>query len=107
MIYINKHIVPKGYLGISIFPFIILKDKALLSNKTLLNHERIHLKQQMELLIIPFLIFYSLEFVFRLVYYKKWCKAYENISFEREAYLNEKDLNYLKSRSLFSFINYL
>jgi len=27
-----------------------------------------------------------------------------NISFEREAYANEKDLNYLKSRSLWQFI---
>ena len=33
--------------------------------------------------------------------------AYKNISFEREAYTHEKDLNYLKSRPLWNFINYV
>jgi hypothetical protein len=30
--------------------------------------------------------------------------AYRNISFEREAYANEKDLDYLKRRSFFGFL---
>jgi hypothetical protein len=32
--------------------------------------------------------------------------AYRNISFEKEAYTNEKDLNYLQSRSFWKFLNY-
>ena len=29
-------------------------------------------------------------------------KAYRNISFEKEAYNNEKDLNYIKNRKIFA-----
>jgi hypothetical protein len=33
--------------------------------------------------------------------------AYRNISFEKEAYLNEKDPDYLKKRSFWAFKKYL
>jgi hypothetical protein len=76
-------------------------------DKILINHEKIHLKQQLEMLIIPFFMWYVLEFAIRLFQFKTWYLAYKNISFEREAYTNEKDLNYLKSRSFWTFVNYL
>lgn len=107
MVLISKYLVPKGYLGISIFPFIFLKNKVLKTDTYLINHERIHLRQQIELLVIPFYVIYCVEFLIRLIRLRNWHQAYKGISFEKEAYLNEKDLNYLKSRSLFSFINYL
>jgi hypothetical protein len=106
MILISKYIVPQGYLGIALFPFMILKNGKLKENIFLINHEKIHLSQQIELLVIPFFMLYIIEFIVRLIQYKQWNLAYKNISFEREAYRNEKDLNYLKSRSLFSFIKY-
>lgn len=106
MIRISKYIVPRGYLGITIFPFMFLKYKALKGNTVLINHEKIHLRQQMELLIIPFFIIYTFEFLLRLIQYRNWNLAYRNISFEREAYKNEKDLDYLKSRPLFNVVNY-
>lgn len=107
MILISKYIVPKGYAGVTVFPFMFLKYKALKSNVILINHEKIHLKQQLELLIAPFFIFYTCEFLIRLMQYRNWNLAYRNISFEREAYRNEKDLNYLKSRPLFNFIKFI
>ncbi|MEG1200098.1 MAG: hypothetical protein RSD53_11940, partial [Algoriella sp.] len=67
-------------------------------NKTLINHETIHIIQQVELLVIPFYIWYLTEYLFRLIQYKNQHKAYRNISFEREAYANEKNPNYLKER---------
>ncbi|MDG5489953.1 hypothetical protein [Psychroserpens sp. SPM9] len=99
--------VPKGYVGITIFPFIFLKFDYLKTNAVLLNHEQIHLRQQIELLVIPFYIIYGVEFLIRLMKLKHWHRAYLSISFEKEAHTNEKDLNYLKSRPLFRFINYL
>ncbi len=99
--------VPKGYTGITIYPFIFLKYDALKTDSILINHERIHLRQQRELLIIPFYIFYSIEFLTRLITLRNWKKAYKKISFESEAYDNEKDLNYLKSRPFFRFIKYM
>lgn len=107
MILISKYLVPKGYTGITIFPFVFLKSKALKKDKVLINHEKIHLKQQLELLIIPFYFFYTLEFLIRLIQYKNWYKAYRNISFERESYTNEANLKYLKERNFWSFLKYL
>ena len=90
----------------AVFPFMFLKYKTLKGNSVLINHERIHLTQQLELLIIPFFVVYTIEFFFRLLQYRNWQLAYLNISFEREAYGNEKDLNYLKKRPFWNFIMY-
>lgn len=48
-----------------------------------------------------------MEFVFRLFEYKNFNTAYRNISFEREAYSNEKNLLYLTNRKLFSFAKFI
>lgn len=106
MILISKYIVPRGFIGITIFPFMFLKNKALKANTVLVNHEKIHLRQQLELLIIPFFVIYGIEFLVRLIQYKNWNIAYRNISFEREAYKNEKDLNYIKLRPFMAFIHF-
>lgn len=91
----------------AIFPFILLKDKKLKEDLYLINHEKIHIRQQLELLIFPFFIWYSLEYFIRLIQYKDRIVAYQNISFEKEAYANDKNLNYLNERKLYSFFNYL
>ena len=73
----------------TVFPFMLLKSKTLKENRVLINHEKIHLKQQLELLIIPFFVWYGVEYVFRLFQYRNQFLAYKNISFEREAFQNE------------------
>lgn len=107
MILFSKYLVPKGYTRITIYPFVFLKHKKLKNDTVLINHEKIHLRQQIELLIVPFYIVYLLEFIVRLIKYRNWYVAYRNISFEREAYNNENDLNYLKSRSFWKFVKYM
>ncbi len=107
MILIIKHLFHKNYVGLSLWPFIILKNNRLKEDAVLINHERIHLKQQIELLILPFYIIYILEWVIRTLLYFDSYKAYQNISFEREAYLNEKNMNYIKERRPLSFVKYL
>ncbi|WP_159021655.1 hypothetical protein [Formosa sp. L2A11] len=107
MILISKYITPKGFQGITLYPFVILRDSNLKSDRVLVNHERIHLKQQLELLVLPFYIWYVVEFLIRFIKHRDWHLAYRSISFEREAYTNEKDLNYLELRSWFSFLKYL
>lgn len=91
----------------SFWPFIFLKNDALKNDMVLINHEKIHLQQQKELLIILFYLLYIIEGILRSIYYFNSYKAYKNISFEREAYYNEKDLDYLNTRKPFSFIKYL
>jgi hypothetical protein len=48
-----------------------------------------------------FFIWYGIEYVIKFLYYRNSNLAYRNISFEREAYLYENDLSYLKTRSFF------
>lgn len=107
MIFISKYLVPKGFLGLTLFPFIFLKRKDLKYDSELVNHEKIHLKQQKELLIVFFYIFYLTEWFIKLFIYKSKFLAYKNISFEREAYLNESNLYYLEKRKFWAFINYI
>lgn len=102
-----KYLTPKGFRGLTLYPFVFLKYKSDKENVVLLNHERIHIRQQIELLVVPFLVWYILEYLVRLIQFRERNLAYRNISFEREAYQNEKDLHYLKQRSFWSFINYL
>lgn len=91
----------------SIYPFIILKRKSQRVNKRLINHESIHLKQQLELLIIPFYIWYLIEFLIKYLKYGEFRTAYLNISFEREAYRNDHNPEYLTTRKFWAFIKYL
>lgn len=91
----------------ALFPFVLVKEKHLADNEILMNHELIHIRQQLELLILPFYLWYGMEYFIRLAQYKNHYQAYRNISFEREAYQNQKKCNYLKNRKLWSFIRYL
>lgn len=107
MIVILKYLIPKSFNGLAIFPFIFLKDKKLKENKIVINHEKIHLKQQVELFWILFFIWYLVEFFIKLIIYKSANKAYKNISFEKEAYTNEKNLAYNNYRKRYAFLSYI
>jgi len=50
------------------------------------------------MLIVFFFLWYLIEAI---------AKGYRNISFEKEAYANEKDLNYLKNRRAYAWRKYL
>lgn len=102
-----KYLLPKKYRGLTFFPFIILRNQSDKKDVVLLNHERIHIRQQVEMLLVFFYIWYIFEFLIRYFQYKDWGKAYENISLEREAYAKENDSTYLKKRAFWSFLNYL
>ncbi|WP_310588402.1 hypothetical protein [Dyadobacter sp. CY326] len=91
--------------GMALFPFILVKKKP--CSRFLINHEQIHLRQQLELGLIVFYIWYFAEYLVRLVQHKNHYLAYLHISFEREAYHHQGDLNYLKNRRLWAFSSYL
>jgi hypothetical protein len=55
--------------GLAVFPFVVLKSPQNKSDSVLINHEKIHLRQQLELLILPFFLWYGLEFLIRLLKY--------------------------------------
>lgn len=106
-VFVSKYLVPKGYRGITVFPFIFLAKSEDAEDKILLNHEKIHIRQQIEMLVVLFFVWYGIEFLFKWFVYKDKRKAYLNVSFEREAYLNEKDLFFLKKRSFLFFTRFI
>jgi len=91
--------------GITLAPFGIYIVKRHLENKRMINHESIHWKQQMEMLIIFFYLWYFIEWLIRIPINGK--SAYRSLSFEREAYTNDDNLNYLETRKPFSWFKYL
>ena len=107
MVVIVTWLFAKNFRGLAIYPFIFLRNKNLKENLKIINHERIHLRQQIELLWVFFFLWYGVEFFIRWIQFKNPLTAYFNISFEKEAYANEVDMNYLKTRKSWSFWKYL
>ena len=99
--------VPKGFVGVTLYPFIFLKREDLKHDAELINHEKIHLKQQQELLIVFFFLFYLIEWTVKFLKYRNKFLAYKNLSFEREAYHNQENLYYLENRKFWTFLNYI
>jgi hypothetical protein len=91
--------------GMALFPFILVRQPN--PGLTLLNHERIHLRQQAELGILPFYLWYLVEYLIRWFQHRNHYRAYRNISFEREAFANDQNLMYLKNRPFWGFWGYL
>ncbi|MGV3508032.1 MAG: hypothetical protein ACO1N7_01990 [Sphingobacteriaceae bacterium] len=93
--------------GMAVFPFILIKKLSFMKHKTLINHEKIHLAQQLELLFIGFYLLYLVNYLYNLVKYLNHHKAYFNIVFEKEAYAMESSITYLKKRTLWQWTQYL
>lgn len=110
------------YSGIVIIPYVFIYT----SNKTkeqveiLKNHEMIHVAQVNEEIekwgsVLGWIIWYSkyLGFYFKNVFGGYFStkgmssrQAYMEIPYEKEAYSNEKDLDYLKNRNKFAWKKY-
>lgn len=97
----NDKFVPAGYAGITLFPFIFIRT-SYKNNEVILNHEKIHYRQQIELLILPFFVIYGLHYIVNIIKYRHHDEAYRKIVFEKEAYKYQNDFSYLKTRKLFA-----
>ncbi|NDV78140.1 hypothetical protein [Dysgonomonas sp. 511] len=102
----SKHFPPKGFGAINLFGLIIARKEYGRLTSVEKDHELIHTRQMLEMLIIPFYLSYVAEWLIRWIQYGDKYKAYLNISYEREAYRNMHDPSYLKKRKLYSFIHY-
>ncbi len=102
---VKTRLMPKRYC-LNLFGIYFTRDDSWI-DRYVINHERIHDAQQRELLYVPFYILYVLEWLFRLLQYRNQHKAYENISFEREAYAHGHDLSYLSRRPRYAFLHHL
>lgn len=106
MIVIKQNIIPFGkkYYAINLFGIIFAKGDC---TRRTLNHESIHTAQIKELGYIFFYILYVMEWLVRIIIHRNCFSAYRNISFEKEAYDNDADMQYLKSRKHYAFFKYL
>jgi hypothetical protein len=100
----NKIIPFAGYKAINLFGILFVRKGNDLSAADF-NHEYIHTEQMKELWYIPYYILYILECIIKFFRYG-WF-AYNNISFEREAYANMKNLYYLEDRKKFASFKYI
>ena len=92
--------------GITIWPFIFSIHK-MKGNRVHLNHERIHLKQEIECLLILYPIIYFGHYAYNRVFKRMdHMTAYDHICFEGEAYLNDNNMNYLVARTPYAWKNY-
>ena len=90
--------------AITLYPFIIFADEPDIDT---INHERIHILQQKELLVIFFYLLYSFYWIKNKLSGQSSLSAYLNIPFEREAYCKYNDPAYIINRKRFSWINFL
>ena len=94
------------YSAMALYPFILVKREEMKQDSVLINHERIHHRQQLELLIVPFYVLYGINYLYNLMRYRNHYKAYHQIVFEREAFAMDKDTGYLKHRKLWAFTGF-
>ena len=104
IVIVNKWLTPPLASGIAIYPFIFLKSSKYVK-KSVIVHERIHLRQQAELLVLPFYLLYFLNGVINLLSAAK-PDFYRTILFEKEAFANESDSKYLLTRKAFAWTKY-
>ncbi|MCC4212863.1 hypothetical protein [Leeuwenhoekiella parthenopeia] len=94
----------KRFSGCAFWPFILIREERLKRDLVFINHERIHLRQQAELLVVPFYIWYATEYLYYLLKGYSKQKAYRSVCFEREAYKFEADFTYLEKRRFWGFL---
>lgn len=91
--------------AIALWPFVLVKSQN--PSQRTLRHEKIHLRQQLEMLILPFYLWYVFEWMYKWWKLGDADKAYFEICFEREAYKNEDEPHYLNLRKFWNFTKYL
>lgn len=96
----TKHIPFGHFSAINLLGILFVHPGVYISNE-LINHERIHTAQMLELAVIPFYIIYFVEWLIRLTMRGN---AYRNISFEREAYAHQREQDYLRHRKHYAWL---
>lgn len=96
---IQTRLIPRSwnFVAITLFGLVFTADRHQVDSRVK-NHELIHCQQQLEWLYIPFFIVYLAEWLLHLIRLRDSDKAYRAISFEREAYAHEGDMDYIARR---------
>jgi hypothetical protein len=108
---IKNSIVPKilsiviSAYAITIWPFIFIRDEG---DYTTIIHEKIHLRQQVELGIVGFYLLYAGFWLYFFFQTRDRYSAYYLNPFEKEAFGEQgRGEKYLKNRPFYAWLNYL
>jgi hypothetical protein len=101
---ILSYLAPIDIYAIAFGPFVWCRGTM---GDQLKNHEVIHYHQQLELLFVGQWLLYVFYWLKGLITYKDGAVAYRESPFEREAYANDQNLDYLKNRERFAWRNYI
>ena len=100
---ILSYLAPIDIYAIAFGPWVWCRG---VLDEELRNHETIHYHQQLELLFIGQWILYVFYWLKGLITYRNGEIAYRQSPFEREAYDNDQNLDYLKTRKPFAWRHY-
>ncbi|WKZ31127.1 MAG: hypothetical protein QY318_04815 [Candidatus Dojkabacteria bacterium] len=105
---LNGFANPESVKAGAFYPFLYLRFPDHPNNPTWINHEKIHFRQQLELLFIFYFIFIAAE----RIYYRYFRKlspldSYLASAFEQECYINQSDTLYLSRRRPYAFLKYM
>ena len=93
--------------GAALFPFLLVRSEEF-ATPLIINHERIHFRQQIETLFIGVLILKIIETCYARFVLKLQAPQYNHyLAAEQEAYRNQHDMEYLKNRRMFSVFKYI
>ena len=105
----TAHFPVKGFRALTVWPCVFVrKDCANRFTERDERHETTHALQQAELLILPFIILYVLEWLLKLPFCKfNMDRAYMSISFEQEAYDHQAEVYYNEVRWHYAWTRYI
>ena len=103
----NRHFPFGSFWAINLLGLIFARSDRGRLGPVDLNHEHIHTLQQREMLFVVFYLWYLAEWIVRYVQYRDIIEAYTHISFEREAYSCQYDLDYQAHRRHYAWLRYL
>ena len=129
MIKIVNSLFPiEDYIAMTVWPFIFIQKKnERLYDEVADNHEHIHGRQQIEMLVVGIILAiglwfvigwwslfalpiffyeYGIEYLLRSIFGKAR-NPYRALLVEREAYANQYDMDYLKHRKPFAWLTYI
>lgn len=96
---IRNNLLPfKPFTAINLLGVMFVRSDARI-DEPLINHERIHTAQMLELWVVPFYVLYIGEWLVRVTCFRSSFRdAYMNLSFEREAYRHMYEPEYHDKR---------
>lgn len=98
-----KFFAGKYVSAMALWPFILVKNIETKESQVTIHHEKIHIRQQIEMLVLPFYIAYlGFYFYYRLKGFNHFT-SYMNIPFEKEAYYEESNFEYLLKRKFWAW----